>query len=125
MYSLSVARDFTARHFLTVPDPGAEGDPHSHDYRAEVRFAGPSLNEFGYLVDIDDVNASLDDLLDRYRGTLLNDLPEFDGENPSVERFARHFCERLATQTPTRTPTSMRVRMWEDADAWASYEREC
>lgn len=125
MYSLSVARDFTARHYLTVPEPGPEGEPHRHEYRAEVRFAGPSLDEHGYLVDIDEVDAVLDDLLDRYRGALLNDLPEFAGENPSVERFARHFCERLTAEAPTETPATVRVRLWETDDAWASYEREC
>ncbi|PSP85922.1 6-pyruvoyl tetrahydropterin synthase [Halobacteriales archaeon QS_1_68_17] len=124
MYSLSVARDFVAQHFLTVPDPGPEGEVHSHRFRAEVRFAGPELDEYGYLVDIDAVNAVLDDLEDRYRDALLNDLPEFAGQNPSVERFAHHFAERVADRAPTETPTGLSVRMWEDDDAWARYERD-
>jgi len=123
VYALSVARDFVAQHYLTVPDPGPEGEVHSHRYRAEVRFSGPELGEYGYLVDIDAVEAVLDDLEDRYRDTLLNDLPEFEGRNPSVERFARHFADRVASRTPTEVPTDLRVRMWEDDDAWASHER--
>jgi len=125
MYTLSVARDFVARHYLTVPEPGPEGEPHSHPYRAEVRFSGPELDEFGYLVDIDEVDGVLDDLVDRYGGALLNDLPEFEGQNPSVERFARHFGDAVAERAPTETPTGLAVRLWEDEDAWASYEREC
>lgn len=123
MYSLSVARDFVAQHYLTVPDPGPEGEVHSHRYRAEVRFAGPELGEYGYLVDIDAVDAVLNDLEDRYRDTLLNDLPEFAGENPSVERFSRYVADRVADRAPTGTPTGLTVRMWEDDDAWAAYER--
>jgi 6-pyruvoyltetrahydropterin/6-carboxytetrahydropterin synthase len=124
MYSLSVGRDFVAQHFLTVPDPGPEGEVHSHRYRAEVRFAGPELDEYGYLVDIDAVHDAMDALDDRYRDALLNDLPEFEDENPSVERFARYYADRLADRVPTDAPTELTVRMWEDDDAWASYERE-
>jgi 6-pyruvoyltetrahydropterin/6-carboxytetrahydropterin synthase len=123
MYRLSVSRDFVAQHFLTVPDPGPEGERHSHHYEVAVRFAGPDLNEYGYLVDIDAVNDALDDLVGRYRDTLLNDCPEFDGANPSVERFARVFGDRFVRAVPTTVPTRLTVRLWEDTDAWASHER--
>ncbi len=123
MYELSVARDFVAQHYLTVPDPGpVEGEPHSHQYEVEVRFSGPELNEYGYLVDIDAVEAALDDLTERYRDELLNDLPAFDG-NPSVERFARVFADRVAERLDAPTPERLTVKMWEDDVAWASYER--
>ncbi len=123
MYELSVARDFVAQHYLTVPDPGpVEGQPHSHQYEVELRFAGPDLNEYGYLVDIDAVEAALDDLTARYRDELLNDLPAFDG-NPSVERFARIFADAVAGRLDAPTPESLTVRIWEDDVAWASYER--
>jgi 6-pyruvoyltetrahydropterin/6-carboxytetrahydropterin synthase len=66
----------------------------------------------------------MDALDDRYRDALLNDLPEFEDENPSVERFARYYADRLADRVPTDAPTELTVRMWEDDDAWASHERE-
>jgi 6-pyruvoyltetrahydropterin/6-carboxytetrahydropterin synthase len=122
-YGLMVERDFVAQHFLTVPDPGPEGEVHSHHFTAEVRFDGPRLGEYGYLVDIDRVNAILDDLEARYRDALLNDLPEFEGKNPSVERFARLFGDRVADALDDPTPTRLTVRMWEDDTAWASHER--
>jgi 6-pyruvoyltetrahydropterin/6-carboxytetrahydropterin synthase len=123
MYRLSVSRDFVAQHFLTVPDPGPEGEVHSHHFEVDVRLAGPELNEYGYLVDIDAVDAALDDLEARYRDALLNDLPEFEGANPSVERFARLFGDRFVDATPTGEATDLVVRMWEDDVAWASHER--
>ena len=122
MYELSVSRDFVAQHYLTVPDPGPEGEIHSHHYEAHVRFAGPDLNEYDYLVDIDDVEAALDTLADRYRDELLNDMPAFDG-NPSVERFARIFADEVADRLDAPTPERLTVRMWEDDVGWASYER--
>ncbi|MFB6304146.1 MAG: 6-pyruvoyl tetrahydropterin synthase family protein [Haloferacaceae archaeon] len=123
MYELCVRRDFVAQHFLTVPDPGPEGDVHSHHYEVEVRFAGPDLNRWGYLVDIDAVEATLDALEDRYRDALLNDLPEFGDDNPSVERFARLFGDRVVERLDADAPERLTVRMWEDESAWASHER--
>ncbi len=121
-YQLTVRRSFIAQHFLTVPDPGPEGVPHSHEFTAEVTFAAPSLNEYGYVVDIDAVDAALNTIEERYRDTLLNDLPEFDG-NPSVERFAERFGDRLVDHLDEPTPTRLVVRLWEDDLAWASHER--
>jgi 6-pyruvoyltetrahydropterin/6-carboxytetrahydropterin synthase len=122
-YRLMVRREFVAQHFLTVPDPGPEGEVHSHVFTAEVEFAGPELGEYGYLVDIDAVENVLDDLMARYRDTLLNDLPEFGDKNPSVERFARLFGDRVADALADPTPTRLTVRLWEDDLAWASHER--
>jgi 6-pyruvoyltetrahydropterin/6-carboxytetrahydropterin synthase len=122
-YELTVTRDFVAQHYLTVPDPGPEGEIHSHHFTVELRFAGPSLGEYGYLVDIDDVNAVLDDLESRYRDALLNDLPEFEASNPSVERFARLFGDRVEAALEDPTPTRLAVRIWEDDSAWASHRR--
>jgi 6-pyruvoyltetrahydropterin/6-carboxytetrahydropterin synthase len=123
MFRLAVSRDFIAQHFLTVPNPGPEGEIHSHHFEAAVRFAGPELNDYGYLVDIDIVDDALDALEARYRDALLNDLPEFEGLNPSVERFARVFGDRLVERVPTAGIDRLRVRMWEDETAWASHER--
>lgn len=122
-YELTVVREFVAQHYLTVPDPGPEGTAHSHQFRVEVRFGGPELNEYGYLVDIDAVDALLDQLEQRYRNTLLNDLPEFDGLNPSVEHFARLFGDRVTAGLTAPAPTHLTIRIWEDDTAWASHER--
>jgi 6-pyruvoyltetrahydropterin/6-carboxytetrahydropterin synthase len=122
-HRLTVRRRFIAQHYLTVPDPGPEGEVHSHEFTAEVEFAAPELGEYGYLVDIDAVESILDDLEARYADAVLNDLPEFEGENPSVERFATYFGDRLAEALSDPTPTRLVVRMWEDDLAWASHER--
>jgi 6-pyruvoyltetrahydropterin/6-carboxytetrahydropterin synthase len=122
-YELTVTREFVAQHFLTVPDPGPEGVPHSHHFTVEVRFAGPELGDYGYLVDIDDVDAILDDLEARYRDALLNDLPEFEGLNPSVEHFARLFGDRVERSLDDPNPAFLRIQLWEDDVSWASHVR--
>lgn len=122
-YELTVKRDLIAQHHLTVPDPGPEGEVHSHDFEIEVRFEGPELDEYGYLVDIDAVNEVLDDIEARYRDAVLNDLPEFADENPSVERFAENVGDRIDAALADPNPTHLAVRIWEDEDAWASHAR--
>jgi 6-pyruvoyltetrahydropterin/6-carboxytetrahydropterin synthase len=122
MYTVTVRREFIAQHFLTVPNPGPEGDLHSHAFTLELSLSGPELNQYGYLVDIDRVNAALDEVVARYRDATLNDLPEFAGENPSVEHFARHVADRFLDDAGISNPERLEVRLWEDDTAWASYE---
>jgi 6-pyruvoyltetrahydropterin/6-carboxytetrahydropterin synthase len=122
-YELTVSREFIAQHYLTVPDPGPEGEVHSHHFTLELRFAGPELGAYGYLVNIDDVEAIVDELEDRYRDALLNDLPEFEGLNPSVEHFARLIGDRVERGLAEAAPEQLTVRLWEDDVSWASHTR--
>lgn len=122
MYTVSVTRTFVAQHFLTVPDCGSENELHSHRFEVEVQLSGPELNEHAYLVDIDDLSARVDELVDEYTDATLNDRPRFEGYNPSVERFARVFCDRLRSGTDTTGVETVRVKIWEDDAAWAAYE---
>ena len=122
MFTVTVVDDFVAQHYLTVSDPGPEGDPHSHHYGVELAFRGPELNEYDYLVDIDDVETAMADLRGRYEDAMLNDLPEFDGYNPSVERFAAVVWDRVTDAVTDDTVTEVTVTIWEDDEASASYE---
>jgi 6-pyruvoyltetrahydropterin/6-carboxytetrahydropterin synthase len=124
MYTVTVERDFVAQHFLTVPDPGPEGELHSHHYTATVKLGGEELNEYGYLADIDALGAELDAAVERYRDATLNDLPEFEGLNPSVEQFARLFGQQFWEGLDAPTVETLSVELQEDDVARASHERE-
>ncbi len=123
MYRLSVSTAFVAQHFLTVPDPGPEGEVHSHHYDLAVECAGSELNEYGYLLDIDDLAAAINTVEERHRDELLNDLDEFSGLNPSVEQFARIVADRLAADLDLPAVETLVVTLHEDEIAWASYKR--
>ena len=122
MYEVTVVRTFVAWHWLTVPDPGPEGERHSHTFTAEVTLRGPDLNEHGYLVDIDAVRAGLDRAVARYEDETMNDLPEFEGLNPSAERLARFLTERFDDATDLDDDVDCRLRLWEDEDAAVAYD---
>jgi 6-pyruvoyltetrahydropterin/6-carboxytetrahydropterin synthase len=119
-YTVGVLRDFVAQHFLIGGDWGRENQRHSHHYKLEAIFEGPELDRHGYLLDIAEVKRHLDELVERVRDQTLNDLPEFAGKNPGLEPFARMLAEGLASRLDTRSLAALTVRLWEDADAYAS-----
>jgi 6-pyruvoyltetrahydropterin/6-carboxytetrahydropterin synthase len=123
MYTLAVRREFDAQHALIGGDWGAENLPHAHHYLLELQLSGESLNEHGYLVDIVEVEQILESLLNHHRGKMLNDLPEFAGLNPSIEHFSRILCHSLNKKITASNLTGIKVTLWENEIAWASYEQ--
>ena len=124
MYTVAVKRDFIAQHYLIGGDWGAENELHSHHYQAEVQLEGAELDQHGYLVDIVDIERALDALIARYRDHTLNDLPEFAGLNPSIERFAHLLCQALAAHIQASNLRRVTVKLWENEQAWASFRVE-
>ncbi|XVH31012.1 6-pyruvoyl trahydropterin synthase family protein [Haloferacaceae archaeon DSL9] len=122
MYAVSVRRSFIAQHYLTVPNPGPEGELHSHEFALAVEFEGSELDEYGYLVDIDDINDAMAAVIDEYQDTTLNDHEAFAGLNPSVEHFSRIVCEEIVDRAEPSVPERIRVTMWEGDEAYAAYE---
>ena len=124
MYTLSVKRDFIARHFLIGGDWGAENFPNSHHYVLELQMSGRELNRHGYLVDIVDVEKHLDEIVNYYEEQMLNDKPEFVGLNPSIEHFARILATSLSERINAENIAVLKIVLWENASAWAAYELE-
>lgn len=121
MYTLSLKRAFSARHYLIGGDWGPENDPHAHPYRVEVRLKASKLDAHGYLVDLDHLEQVLDTCVENYRDRLLNDLPDFDRINPSIEHFARRFFTRFLKEFGPHRFHTVETRIWENDMAWASY----
>ena len=124
MYTLAVRRDFIARHFLIGGDWGPENFPNSHHYILELRLKGGELDEHGYLVDIVDVEKHLDEIVAYYKEQMLNDKPEFEGLNPSIEHFSRILATSLSQRIQAANITALKVVLWENESAWAAYSVE-
>jgi len=124
MYTLSVKRDFIARHFLIGGDWGPENFPNSHHYVLELQMSGRELDEHGYLVDIVAVERHLDQIVSYYQEQMLNDKPEFEGLNPSIEHFARILASTLSERIKAENIAVLKVVLWENASSWAAYELE-
>ena len=124
MYTLGVRRDFIARHFLIGGDWGPENFPNSHHYVLELRLKGEELDKHGYLADIVDVEKHLDEIVNYYKEQMLNDKPEFEGLNPSIEHFARILAITLSERIKADNITELEVVLWENESAWAAYTFE-
>ncbi len=122
MYTLAVRRNFIARHFLIGGDWGPENFPNSHHYVLELQLRAAELDTHGYLVDIVDVEKHLGELIGHFAEKMLNDLPEFEGLNPSLEHFARILARALDERLTAKNLRGLRVILWENENAWASYE---
>jgi len=124
MYTLGVRRDFIARHFLIGGDWGPENYPNSHHYILELQLEGSALDQHGYLCDIVDVEKHLDEVVGYYSEQMLNDKPEFDSLNPSIEHFARILAETLNERIKAENILGLKVVLWENESAWAAYHVE-
>lgn len=121
LYKVGVRQEFPAWHFL-AGESGPEQERHAHEYRVEIILEGRELDDSGYLLDISEVQASLDALAARYRERTLNDFPEFAGINPSLEHFARIISSTLSLDRSRLTAITAKV--WESESAWASCREE-
>lgn len=121
MYTLGVRRDFIARHFLIGGDWGPENYPNSHHYILELQLEGSELDQHGYLCDIMDVEKHLDEIVNYYKEQMLNDKPEFEGLNPSIEHFARILATSLSERIKEKNISALKVVLWENESAWAAY----
>lgn len=123
MYTVAVKRDFIANHFLIGGDWGAENYPHAHHYVLELQLEGAELDQHGYLVDIVDIENHLDALVEYYRDQMLNELPPFEGLNPSIEHFSRILCMELDGRIQAENISALTVMLWENEIAWASFRQ--
>ncbi|HEY0706777.1 MAG TPA: 6-carboxytetrahydropterin synthase [Polyangia bacterium] len=118
-FKVAVLRDFVAQHFLFGGDWGRENQLHSHHYKLEAIFEGDALDRHNYLLDIAVVSDHLDALVERYRDKTLNSLPEFEGQNPSLELFARLLNDGLRRSLPTEGLNALSIKLWEHEQAFA------
>lgn len=124
MYTVFVKDDFVGWHYLVGGDWGPENELNSHHYQVEVMLEGASLDQHGFLVDIVEIKHNLGELVSRYREKSLNDFPEFDGLNPSIEHLSHILCLAMADRLQAPNLSAITVRVWEDAEAWASFRKE-
>jgi 6-pyruvoyltetrahydropterin/6-carboxytetrahydropterin synthase len=101
---------------------GGDFDPKpSPIWRLSDRNRPPALDRHGFLVDIDPLSAGLEDVLAGVRDKTLNDLPEFQGLNPSIENLARILCRAFSSRIREPRLSEIKVTIWESASAWAAY----
>ena len=82
MFELIVHRDFSAAHSLR----GYKGNCerlHGHNWKVEIRLEAKELDALGMVMDFREVKKAANEVLSRLDHSYLNELPEFQSENPS------------------------------------------
>ncbi len=121
-YKTGVSMRMTSRHRLPDASPG-EQEEHAHNYLVEVIAQGSGVDDMGYLVDISALKESLSTILDLYRDRCMNEMVDFLSAVPSLENLARVIWLRLSVSLDAPMVDRLAVRIWEDDDAWASFEQ--
>lgn len=122
MFSVTLRRPLASRHFFPQL-AGPEQAEHFHRYKVEATLMGEHLDDCGFLVNVDHVAASLEKVLGRFEGKLLNDLPEFQGSTPSMENLAKAIWSMMSDDIDRSCVDRIRVTIWEADDICAAFEQ--
>ena len=123
MYKVAVSRECIAQHYLVGGDWGRENQLNSHHYRLEIIIQNEELDKHGYLVDIVEVESAINDIVSTYQDNTLNEFSEFQGLNPSLENFCKIIGDVFCSKLSSIKLYSVEIKLWEDANAWASHTR--
>jgi len=120
MYELKVVTRFAAAHRLTMVGTKCE-NLHGHNWKIEVILTGEDLDEAGVVMDFGDIKTHLRDIIGRLDHQYLNELPMFQGRQPSSERIAAHIAAELQQAIRHPAVRVSRVSAWESEDACATF----
>ncbi len=98
MYEMLVEVPFSAAHHLKGY-AGRCARVHGHRWKVRAFVHGESAGEWGMLVDVRELRALLQSVLERFEGCDLNLDPLFSGSNPSAENLAPEIY-RLICKAP-------------------------
>jgi 6-pyruvoyltetrahydropterin/6-carboxytetrahydropterin synthase len=119
MYELVIESEFSAAHRLREYD-GACENLHGHNWRVELVVGGEKLGPLGMLMDFRDLKKLLNDVLDRYDHTYINETAEFAEQNPTTENLAREVFRQCSARLPEGVAVRS-VTVWESERAGARY----
>ncbi len=111
MFELDIVRDFSAAHQLR----GYNGDCcqlHGHNWTVQVFVQSEALDSVGIAMDFKLLKKELNAILAEMDHQFLNDLPAFQGKNPTSENIAQYIYTRLkpvVAQSPCAKISKVRV----------------
>lgn len=121
MYETGAIRSVRAFHVMPGAE-GPEGERHAHDYRVEVVVGCPQLDERAMGIDLDVLDAALQEALCAVEEADLDERIRPPGaEAVTVEIFARWIFDQLAEAARAAGGHTLAVRVWESPTAFGGY----
>ena len=90
----------------------------------EITVGAPDLNSEGILIDFRLVKKWLKEILDEMDHQHLNELPFFQGKNPSSENIAYYVYKALQPKVKEAAVKVLRVKVWESENSVVSYTED-
>jgi len=120
MYEIAVEGHFDAAHFLRGYRGKCEA-LHGHRFRVVARISAAKLDDSGMAYDFGELKKHLNDILNKFDHTCLNDVPPFDRINPSSEHLATIIYDELKAKL-AETPASISsIEVWESPQSGVTY----
>lgn len=117
MFEVTKSFRFCAAHHNPV-DTGPCRRNHGHNWEAQFRFVGTTLDERGWLVSFDQIKHEIQPTINSMDHQDLNEILPF---NPSCELIAQHL-HRIAAAIPLPAGVHLfETRVTERAGDWMSY----
>jgi 6-pyruvoyltetrahydropterin/6-carboxytetrahydropterin synthase len=123
MFELTVERQFAAAHLLR-DYAGPCARLHGHNYRVVVHFAGPKLDDAGFLVDFVTLKELLDGVLAPLDHQCLNDLPAFAELNPTSEVLAEYLYRQVGARAGDLPVRVTAVTVYESDTTAVTYRED-
>ena len=121
MFEAGIVARFDAQHVMHGMD-GPEGELHSHDYRIDVTASRARLDDLGMVVDLDVLQAAVDDVVRKVKGMNLDDIvvPR-EPESVTVEALAQWIHGEVSRAIAGTGVDDLHIRAWETDDAFGGY----
>jgi len=103
--------------------PGECCKLHGHTWDIEVLVAGTELDEVGIVYDFKTLKDDLAAVLEPLDHAYLNDVPPFDGMNPTAENLSKYIYDELSAKVGTAVRV-VEVSVWESPVARLTYRPE-
>jgi 6-pyruvoyltetrahydropterin/6-carboxytetrahydropterin synthase len=122
-FEISTEAGFSAAHFIA----GYQGDCsklHGHNWRVRVTLRATERKASGLTYDFRDLRAIMAEAVKQLDHTVLNDLPQFNGRNPTAETIAEWLYGQICRRIDDQSVTVGRVEVWESPLNCAAFLRE-
>ena len=120
MFEVKIHTSFSSAHRL-LNYKGKCENLHGHNWTVQVFIRASQLDELGIAADFTVVKRELTAILASFDHKYLNELPEFQGINPTSENIARILYEKLAPTVNIPGVKLDRVRVCESPTSGATY----
>ncbi|MBT3363796.1 MAG: 6-carboxytetrahydropterin synthase QueD [Chloroflexi bacterium] len=120
MFEVSVKQHFDAAHYLRDYNGKCEV-LHGHRFEVVVNLKCEVLNDIGLAYDFTELKKHLNDILDNYDHTCINEVAPFDKLNASSENMAVSIYEQLKQKLGEFATTLSSVQVWESPTSCVTY----